>query len=129
MRRSHIWSWHPREVATERFCVDRVLWVPGNHDLWTFPRDGPRGEAKYQALIDLCREFDVITPEDPFVVWEGACEGGPCALALLFLLYDYTFRPDDVSADEAIDWAAEAGIVGADESYLHPDPHPSREAW
>ena len=113
------------EIATDRF--DRVLWVPGNHDLWTLPRDGPRGEAKYQALVELCRELDVITSEDPFVVWEG--EGGPCALAPLFLLYDYTFRPDDVSADEALDWAAEAGIVCADERYLHPNPHPSREAW
>ena len=113
------------DVATDRF--ERVLWVPGNHELWTHSHDGPRGEAKYRALVDLCREFDVITPEDPFVVWEGA--GGPCALAPLFLLYDYTFRPDHVSADDALDWAAEAGIMCADERYLHPDPYPSRGAW
>lgn len=113
------------ETATDRF--ERVLWVPGNHELWTHPHDGPRGEAKYNALVDLCREYDVITPEDPYVVWES--DGGSYALAPLFLLYDYTFRPSDVSADEALDWAAEAGIMCADERYLHPDPYPSREAW
>lgn len=113
------------EVATDRFA--RVLWVPGNHELWTHAQDGRRGVAKYWSLIDLCREFDVITPEDPFVVWEG--EGGPCALAPLFLLYDYTFRPDDVAAEDALDWAAETGIVCADERYLHPDPYESRQAW
>jgi len=112
-------------LVTERFA--RVSWVPGNHDLWTHPHGGPRGEAKYDALVALCRDHDVITPEDPFVVWEG--ESGPLVLAPLFLLYDYTFRPDHVSAAEALDWAAEAGVVCADERYLHPDPHPSREAW
>ncbi len=113
------------EIATERFA--RVLWVSGNHELWTHPHDGLRGVAKYKALVQLCRDFDVITPEDPFVVWEG--EGGPCALALLFLLYDYSFRPDDVAAEDALDWAAAAGIMCADERYLHPEPHASRQAW
>ena len=113
------------EVTTERFA--RVFWVPGNHDLWTHPPDGPRGVAKYDALVQMCRDYDVVTPEDPFVIWEG--EGGPCALALLFLLYDYSFRPDDVAAEDALDWAAEAGIMCADERYLHPEPHASRELW
>ena len=112
-------------TATERFA--RVIWVPGNHELWTHPHDGPRGVVKYQALVDLCRALEVITPEDPYVPWEG--EGGPCTLAPLFLLYDYTYRPDDIAPEDALDWAAEGGIVCADERYLHPDPYPSREAW
>ena len=112
-------------ATTERFA--HVIWVPGNHELWTHPPGGDRGQAKYDALVRTCRYFGVTTPEDPFVVWEG--EGGPVALAPLFLGYDYTFRPPEVPAERALDWAAEAGIVCADERYLHPDPFESREAW
>ena len=113
------------EVATKRFA--RVLWVPGNHELWTHPPGSERGQAKYEALVARCRDFDVLTPEDPFPLWEG--EGGPHVLAPLFLLYDYTFRPDDVPAERALAWAAESGVVCADERFLHPDPLETREAW
>lgn len=113
------------EIATARFA--KVLWVPGNHELWTHPADGPRGVAKYDELVACCRQWGVLTPEDPFAVWEG--DGGPVEIALLFLLYDYSFRPDDVSFDDALDWAAETGILCADERFLHPDPYPSRQAW
>lgn len=107
----------------------QLLWVPGNHELWTVPSDPKklRGEAKYHALVDLCRAYGVLTPEDPFVDWPGP--GGPCVLAPLFLLYDYSFRPAGVSDEDAVAWAAEAGIVCADESFLSPDPFPSRPAW
>ena len=113
------------EVTTERFA--RVLWVPGNHELWTHRPGGPRGQAKYEALVALCRDFDVVTPEDPYVVWEG--ESGPVALAPLFLLYDYSFRPDHVPREEAVAWARESGVLCADERYLHPDPYGSRDDW
>ena len=73
------------ELLGERFA--RLIWVPGNHELWTVPRkSGLRGVARYQALVDLCRRRDVLCPEDPFPVWEG--EGGPHVLAPLFVLYD-----------------------------------------
>ena len=42
----------------------------------------------------LCREIGVITPEDPYPLWTG--DGGPLIVPL-FLLYDYTFRPDGTS--------------------------------
>jgi len=112
-------------VATKRFA--RVLWVPGNHELWTHPADGARGEAKYRELVACCRDHEVLTPEDPYALWEG--EGGPALIAPLFLLYDYSFRPEDVAYEDALDWAAETGIVCADERYLHPDPYESRRAW
>jgi len=114
-------------IATPRFA--KVLWVPGNHDLWTVPRgtDAARGEAKYRELVHLCRSYDVLTPEDPFAIWPGA--PGPHTIALLFLLYDYSFRPAHVTADGAVRWAMEAGVLCADEQLLHPDPHPSRQAW
>jgi hypothetical protein len=47
----------------------------------------------------------------------------------MFLLYDYTFRPDHVAPDDAVAWAAEAGLRCADEEFLRPDPHPTRAEW
>jgi len=108
----------------------RILWVPGNHELWTMPSQettGPRGAAQYQQWVDVCRENNVLTPEDEFVEWRG--EGGPLVLAPLFLLYDYTFAPDDVGPERAIEWALEEGILCTDERVLHPDPFPTKQAW
>lgn len=107
----------------------RLAWVPGNHELWTMDKDGEglRGVAKYERLVAICRERGVLTPEDPYE--RLPLEGPPLVLAPLFVLYDYSFRPDDVPAEEARAWAAEAGIVCTDEYVLHPDPYPTREAW
>jgi predicted phosphodiesterase len=107
----------------------QLLWVPGNHELWTLPQDPPglRGEAKYQYLVSLCQHYNVLTPEDPYPLWTG--EGPTCVLAPLFLLYDYSFRPDHIPMDQALNWAVESGVLCVDEHYLHPDPYPSRQAW
>lgn len=117
-------------LLTRRFA--QVIWVPGNHDLWTLPSTSvteyhERGEEKYFRLVDLCREYGVLTPEDPYVVWPG--EGGPALLVPLFLLYDYSFRPDDVPLERALAWAEETDVVCTDEVLLHPDPYPTRAAW
>jgi predicted phosphodiesterase len=120
------------QIATARF--GRVVWVPGNHDLWTLPRvadpgdsGGLRGEARYLRWITVCRDHGVLTPEDPYVAWPG--DGPPCVLAPLFVLYDYSFRPNDVAEDQALAWARASGIECADENLLHSDPYPSRAAW
>jgi 3',5'-cyclic AMP phosphodiesterase CpdA len=114
-------------IATARF--DRVFWVPGNHELWTHPAStgGLRGEARYHRCVALCRDHGVITPEDPYVAWPG--DGPPRVLAPLFLLYDYSFHPDDIAEHDALAWARASGIECADEVLLHPDPYPSRGAW
>jgi 3',5'-cyclic AMP phosphodiesterase CpdA len=115
-------------LLADRFA--KVLWAPGNHELWTHPKDPVdlRGEKRYLGLVELCRSLGVATPEDPYPVWRG--EGGPVAVAPLFLLYDYTFRvPGATTAEESLRIAREAGIVCTDEYFLHPDPYPSREAW
>jgi 3',5'-cyclic AMP phosphodiesterase CpdA len=69
----------------------RVIWVPGNHELWTPPSDpvAVRGVARYEALLKVCRRFGVRTPEDEFPVWPGP--DGPVTIAPLFTLYDYSF--------------------------------------
>ncbi len=112
---------------TLRPRFDRVIWVPGNHELWTM-RDQPlRGVARYEALVELARAHDVLTPEDPYPLWPG--DGPPTRVCPLFLLYDYSFAPEGLGPDEAVAWAREGGIVCTDEHRLHPDPYPSRQAW
>ncbi|GAA0467205.1 metallophosphoesterase [Paractinoplanes deccanensis] len=108
----------------------RVIWAPGNHELWTHPDDPVRlrGEQRYQALVRMCRDIGVLTPEDEYPVWRGA--GGPVTVVPLFQLYDYSFRvPGAHTKEEALRRAYEAGVVCTDEMLLHPDPYPSREEW
>lgn len=115
-------------LLRDRFA--RVIWVPGNHELWTRGTDPVplRGAARYRHLVELCRRLDVLTPEDPFPVWDGA--GGPATVAPLFLLYDYTFLPEGTTnARDGLTAAYRAGVVCTDEELLHPDPHPSRAQW
>ncbi|MEU1042780.1 metallophosphoesterase family protein [Streptomyces sp. NPDC005551] len=108
----------------------KVIWTPGNHELWTHPKDTVtlRGVARYEHLVALCREIGVLTPEDPYPVWEG--RGGPAVVAPLFLLYDYSFLPQGCETKaQGLDYAESTGIVCTDEHLLHPDPYPSRDAW
>jgi len=112
--------------VTDRF--ERVVWSPGNHDLWT-PRGWPpaaRGLAHYERLVAACQRRGVLTPEDPYALWPGTSV--PTRLAPIFTLYDYSFRPDAVPHEDAVAWAAAEGIRCADESLLAADPYPSREA-
>jgi len=112
------------ECLVPRFA--RVLWVPGNHELWTVPRDAPRGVARYQQQVDVCRAHGVRTPEDEWPVFPGP--DGPVIVCLMFLGFDYSFRPDDVPRESVLAWAMERRIRSRDEAVLHPDPYPSREA-
>jgi 3',5'-cyclic AMP phosphodiesterase CpdA len=108
----------------------QVVWVPGNHELWSHPADpvGLRGVERYEHLVALCRDLGVLTPEDPYPVWDGP--GGPVAVAPLFLLYDYSWLPQGCATkDEGLAYAHGTGIVCNDEFLLHPDPYPSRDAW
>jgi 3',5'-cyclic AMP phosphodiesterase CpdA len=120
-------EWTLRTLVS-RFAV--VVWVPGNHELWALSTDPVRlrGEARYQYLVSMCRRLGVVTPEDPFPVWTGP--GGPVVIVPLFVLYDYSFRPEGTATKaEALAYAYETGIVCSDEAVLYPDPYPSREAW
>ncbi|MEZ5320027.1 MAG: metallophosphoesterase [Vicinamibacterales bacterium] len=114
------------DLLAPRFA--RIIWTPGNHDLWSPPHAEGRthGQARYDELVATCRARGVLTPEDPYVRWPGAPE---TFIAPLFLLYDYSFRPSDVPASMALDWAREHGIVCGDERWLDPSPWPDRIAW
>jgi 3',5'-cyclic AMP phosphodiesterase CpdA len=115
-------------LLRDRFA--HVLWVPGNHELWTNSDDGDdlRGVRRYDRLVDLCRGLEVATPEDPYALWHGAY--GSVRIAPLFLLYDYTFlAPGTTTKEESLRAAHASRVVCTDEYLLHPDPYPSREAW
>jgi 3',5'-cyclic AMP phosphodiesterase CpdA len=105
----------------------KLVWVPGNHELWTLPNEKARGRFKYDELVELCRSYDVLTPEDPYPIVSIA--GRDVRIAPLFILYDYSFRPSHIPIERAIAWAAEAGIECADEVLLHPDPYADLTEW
>lgn len=113
------------ELLRGRFA--KVIWAPGNHDLWTVPGPAGRGAQKYDAYVDIARGLGVATPEDPYLVWPG--DGGECVIVPTFLLYDYSFRPDDVPLSGVIAWAREERSVCGDEMLLDPAPFPSRADW
>lgn len=112
------------EQLTPRFA--KVVWTPGNHDLWTGPLTDQRGQALYDRQVEICRAHGVLTPEDPYVSWPGEPD---LVIVPMFLLFDYSFRPADVPLEGAVAWARDAGVVCADERRLDPVPWPTRGAW
>ena len=114
------------ETLAPRFA--KLIWVPGNHELWSLDAGELRGEARYRHLVSVAREYGVLTPEDPYPTWP---EDDRLVLAPMFLLYDYSFRPGRRTGRPRRPraWAQEDGIKCADEVYLRSDPYPSKEAW
>ncbi len=113
---------------TPRFA--KVIWTPGNHDLWCPPdaTDRTRGQARYDELVAICRSYGVLTPEDPYAEFTPRTpHSAPMYVCPLFVLYDYSFHPRGVT--DPIAWAKETGVVCGDEWMLSPEPWPSREAW
>jgi hypothetical protein len=103
----------------------RVIWAPGNHELWLTGRDGPASSvAKYAALVEDARRLAVVTPEDPYPVWPGGVVVAP-----LFTGFDYSFRPADVAREAVVRWAAETRCVSADEQLIRPAPYGSMDEW
>lgn len=116
------------KILSGRFA--QVVWTPGNHELWTHPKDpvSLRGVERYSHLVEICRSLGVLTPEDPYALWTGY--GRPAIVAPLFLLYDYSFLPPGAKTrEEGMAIARDAGVVCADEYFLYPEPYPSRSAW
>lgn len=111
----------------------QLVWVPGNHELWSTPGSA-RGVAKYLQCVEVCRAHGALTPEDEYQVFPGPSgpdsDGADAHLvAPLFTLYDYSFCPPGMGPAQARAWAREADLECVDEHLLHPDPFPSREAW
>ncbi len=114
-------------VLTSKF--EQIIWVPGNHDLWTIPLDRkePKGEDKYYQLVNVCKSYNVITPEDEYP--QVVLDGKPWLIVPSFTLYDYSFRPKNIPFEQALDWASESGVICTDEDLLFPDPYLSVADW
>ncbi|WP_066375147.1 metallophosphoesterase family protein [Herbidospora mongoliensis] len=108
----------------------KVVWAPGNHDLWTHPSETVqlRGVERYEHLVKVARDLGVVTPEDPYPTWEGP--DGPVTVAPLMVLYDYSYRMPGITTKEAaLKVAYDKGVVCTDEMVLHPDPYDSIDEW
>jgi 3',5'-cyclic AMP phosphodiesterase CpdA len=114
-------------LATLADRFRRVVWVPGNHELWTRPDDPVklRGEERYRHIVDYCRERGIDTPEDDYPVWRASEE--PAVVVPLFTLYDYSFG--GATKRESLARAHAAGVVSSDELLLFPSPHSTVDEW
>ena len=116
------------DLLRRRFA--KVIWVPGNHELWTTGNDPAQvfGRARYDYLVNMCDEMGIVTPEHPFPLWTGP--GGPATIVSMFLLYDYTFLPAGATTKaEGLAIARERNIVATDEFLLSSEPYATRDAW
>ncbi|MEJ5927049.1 metallophosphoesterase [Corynebacterium sp. H128] len=91
-----------------------VIWVPGNHELFSRSGDRAKGRDKYDELVEGCRLIDVLTPEDPFPVFGGV------TIVPLFTLYDYSFRKQGVTVEQAVQAAHDVQVVMTDEFAIAP---------
>jgi hypothetical protein len=105
----------------------RVIWVPGNHELWLTDRGVAvrSSVGKYAELVAIGRRAGVVTPEDPFIAWPPTGD----VIVPLCTLYDYSFRPDDVTRADVVAWAAELRNVAADEHLINAAPFHSMDEW
>lgn len=115
------------EQLTERF--ERVIWVPGNHELWIGrDDDGITSATKYDRLVEGCRSIGVDTPEDAYPLWTGP--GGPAWVVPMFLLYDYSWTPvPGLSRTDALAGARKRRVVASDEFLIDPAPYADAAAW
>ncbi len=108
---------------------DKIIWTPGNHDLWTFPlkEDGLKGVEKYNSLVSICQENGITTPEDEYIIYKNDLKD--YCLVPTLVLYDHSFKPSHVKRGKEKEWAAESGIICADEALLKVDPFNSISDW
>src|SRR5262249_54101988 len=80
------------------------------------------------ALVRMCQDNGIVTPEDEFPVWPGPA--GPITIVPLFQLYDHSWlAPGMTTKKEALEDAYRAGVVCTDEIILYPDPYRDRASW
>ncbi len=116
------------DLLRKRFA--KVIWVPGNHELWTTNKDPMQifGRGPLRLSGRHVRPDGHRHPEHPFPVWNE--EGGPATIVPMFVLYDYTFLPEGTATKaEGLALAKERNIVGTDEYLLSAEPYATRDAW
>lgn len=115
---------HCFDVLGERF--DQLVWVPGNHELY-HRQDSLRGPARYASMVDIARAHQVLTPEDPYVLFPH--HPTPIRVVPLFIPYDYSWRPAGMTIDEAMEAALSKGIMATDELAIDTAPFASMVDW
>ncbi|WP_311567425.1 metallophosphoesterase family protein [Photobacterium arenosum] len=121
-------EWVIRLVAARFY---RVIWVPGNHELWCTPKEPMAlpGEMRYRQLIEICHQYGVLTPEDDYPVYTAE-KGQSFLIAPIFTLYDYSFRhPSDFTPEQGLERARRAGAVCSDAFFLKTYPYPDIRSW
>lgn len=103
-----------RELATLKRRFARVLWVPGNHELFARSSDQNKGRDKYQEIVSALQGEGIDTPEDPYPRF------GDVTVCPLFTFYDYSFRPPGTTIDEALADAKAKNLVLTDEFTIAP---------
>lgn len=101
-------------MAQLRKRFAKVIWTPGNHELFARSTDRYQGKGKYEELVRGMRAIDVLTPEDPFPVFQGV------TICPLFTFYDYSFRPAGMTEAQAIARAESIGAVLTDHYAIAP---------
>lgn len=74
---------------------EKVIWTPGNHELFNRKSERIAGKARYRALVGELRALGIVTPEDPYPRF------GPVTVCPLFTLYDYSFARPGLTVDNA----------------------------
>ncbi|APT84953.1 metallophosphoesterase family protein [Corynebacterium aquilae] len=100
------------ENLNDRFA--KVIWVPGNHELFCRSSDRYTGRAKYDELVRGCRNLGILTPEDPYPVFDGV------TIVPLFTLYDYSFRRPGFTVEQAVQAAHDQQVVMTDQFAIAP---------
>lgn len=115
------------EQFTSKF--KKVIWVPGNHDLWIKSNgsDDSSSEDKYDSLIEICKEYKVLSPEDDYAQFSTG--GSTYYIVPTFVLYDYSYAPDTVSPESAVDWAIEENVLCSDETFIRTRKFISVSDW
>jgi putative transposase len=101
-------------LARLRRRFARVIWTPGNHELFARSTDRFKGRARYLRLVELLRAVGVDTPEDDYPLF------GDVTVVPLFTLYDYSFRPAGMTVEEALADARDARATLDDELLIAP---------
>lgn len=96
----------------QRFA--KVIYAPGNHELYARAGHGPVGKARYEELTRRCRRIGIYTPEDPYQQFAGH------TIVPLFTLYDHSWRDLTATPEEAIAEAKAQGLVLSDYYMIRP---------
>ena len=109
-------------LLRERFR--QVIWVPGNHELWSTPEDPVqlRGEERYRYLVDVCRRLGVLHAGGPLPGVEGAPAARSRSRRSSCSTTTRSAATSLPTKELALARAHAAGVVCSDELVLHPDP-------